>query len=228
MHMNVLVIEDEPKVASFIKQGLEEESVNVTVADDGNKGYALAKASDYDVIVMDVMLPHINGFDLCKMLRNDGMLTPVLMLTALNTTDEKVKGFDCGADDYLVKPFDFKELIARIKALKKRKNEIVQKAQILRVGDLTLDMDARVVKREGKRIDVTQKEYALLEYMMKNTNKVISRNDIAQHVWGVDFDTRTNVIDVYINFLRKKVDKDHKVKLIHTVIGMGYTIKEVA
>jgi two-component system copper resistance phosphate regulon response regulator CusR len=180
------------------------------------------------VIVMDVMLPHINGFDLCKMLRNDGMLTPVLMLTALNTTDEKVKGFDCGADDYLVKPFDFKELIARIKALKKRKNEIVQKAQILRVGDLTLDMDARVVKREGKRIDVTQKEYALLEYMMKNTNKVISRNDIAQHVWGVDFDTRTNVIDVYINFLRKKVDKDHKVKLIHTVIGMGYTIKEVA
>ncbi|MFN4973083.1 MAG: response regulator transcription factor [Bacteroidota bacterium] len=226
--MNVLVIEDEPKVASFIKQGLEEESVNVTVADDGNKGYALAKASDYDVIVMDVMLPHINGFDLCKMLRNDGMLTPVLMLTALNTTDEKVKGFDCGADDYLVKPFDFKELIARIKALKKRKNEIVQKAQILRVGDLTLDMDARVVKREGKRIDVTQKEYALLEYMMKNTNKVISRNDIAQHVWGVDFDTRTNVIDVYINFLRKKVDKDHKVKLIHTVIGMGYTIKEVA
>ncbi|MFN9519747.1 MAG: response regulator transcription factor [Bacteroidota bacterium] len=226
--MNVLVIEDEPKVASFIKQGLEEESVNVTVADDGNKGYALAKASDYDVIVMDVLLPHINGFDLCKMLRNDGMLTPVLMLTALNTTDEKVKGFDCGADDYLVKPFDFKELIARIKALKKRKNEIVQKAQILRVGDLTLDMDARVVKREGKRIDVTQKEYALLEYMMKNTNKVISRNDIAQHVWGVDFDTRTNVIDVYINFLRKKVDKDHKVKLIHTVIGMGYTIKEVA
>lgn len=226
--MNVLVIEDEPKVASFIKQGLEEQSVSVALADDGNKGYALAKSNDFDVIIMDLMLPHINGFELCKKLRNDGMLTPVLMLTALNTTDEKVKGFDCGADDYLVKPFDFKELTARIKALKKRKNEIVQKAQILKVGDLTLDMDARVVKRDGKRIDVTQKEYALLEYMMKNTNKVISRNEIAQHVWGVDFDTRTNVIDVYINFLRKKVDKDHKVKLIHTVIGMGYTIKEVA
>lgn len=226
--MNVLVIEDEPKVASFIKQGLEEQAVSVALADDGNKGYALAKSNDFDVIIMDVMLPYINGFDLCKKLRNDGMLTPVLMLTALNTTDEKVKGFDCGADDYLVKPFDFKELTARIKALKKRKSEILQKAQILRVGDLTLDMDARVVKREGKRIDVTQKEYALLEYMMKNTNKVISRNEIAQHVWGVDFDTRTNVIDVYINFLRKKVDKDHKVKLIHTVIGMGYTIKEVA
>lgn len=226
--MNVLVIEDEPKVASFIKQGLEEQSVSVALADDGNKGYTMAKSKDFDVIIMDVMLPYINGFDLCKTLRNDGMLTPVLMLTALNTTDEKVKGFDCGADDYLVKPFDFKELTARIKALKKRKNEIVQKAQILKVADLTLDMDARVVKREGKRIDVTQKEYALLEYMMKNTNKVISRNEIAQHVWGVDFDTRTNVIDVYINFLRKKVDKDHKVKLIHTVIGMGYTIKEVA
>jgi two-component system copper resistance phosphate regulon response regulator CusR len=226
--MNVLVIEDEPKVASFIKQGLEEQSVSVAIADDGNRGYAMAKSQDFDVIIMDVMLPHMNGFDLCKALRSDGMLTPVLMLTALNTTDEKVKGFDCGADDYLVKPFDFKELTARIKALKKRKNEIVQKAQILRVADLTLDMDARVVKREGKRIDVTQKEYALLEYMMKNTNKVISRNEIAQHVWGVDFDTRTNVIDVYINFLRKKVDKDHKVKLIHTVIGMGYTIKEVS
>jgi DNA-binding response OmpR family regulator len=226
--MNILVIEDEPKVASFIKQGLEEESASVALAEDGNKGYNLAKANDFDVIIMDVMLPHVNGFDLCKKLRTEGLQTPVLMLTALNTTDEKVKGFDCGADDYLVKPFDFKELTARVKALKKRKTDIINKSQIMKIGDLVLDMDARVVKRDGKRIDVTQKEYALLEYMMKNANKVISRNEIAQHVWGVDFDTRTNVIDVYINFLRKKVDKDHKVKLIHTVVGMGYTIKEVS
>jgi DNA-binding response OmpR family regulator len=226
--MNILVIEDEPKVASFIKQGLEEESASVALAEDGNKGYNLAKANDFDVIIMDLMLPHVNGFDLCKKLRTEGLQTPVLMLTALNTTDEKVKGFDCGADDYLVKPFDFKELTARVKALKKRKTDIINKSQIMKIGDLVLDMDARVVKRDGKRIDVTQKEYALLEYMMKNANKVISRNEIAQHVWGVDFDTRTNVIDVYINFLRKKVDKDHKVKLIHTVVGMGYTIKEVS
>jgi DNA-binding response OmpR family regulator len=223
--MKILVVEDEPKVASFIKQGLEEQQNIVEVITEGAAGQKKAIEGDYDVVVLDVMLPKVSGIDICKNMRAAGLDTPVLMLTALNTTNDKVTGFDAGADDYLVKPFEFKELTARLKALAKRKvNE--HNKNLIALSDLVVDLDAKVVKRAGKLLELTQKEFELLVYLLKNQNKVISRIDISQEVWDIDFDTRTNVIDVYINFLRKKVDKDHATKLIHTVVGMGYVMKE--
>jgi DNA-binding response OmpR family regulator len=223
--MKILVVEDEPKVASFIKQGLEEQQNIVEVITEGAAGQKKAIEGDYDVVVLDVMLPKVSGIDICKNMRAAGVDTPVLMLTALNTTNDKVTGFDAGADDYLVKPFEFKELTARLKALAKRKvNE--HNKNLIALSDLVVDLDAKVVKRAGKLLELTQKEFELLVYLLKNQNKVISRIDISQEVWDIDFDTRTNVIDVYINFLRKKVDKDHATKLIHTVVGMGYVMKE--
>jgi two-component system copper resistance phosphate regulon response regulator CusR len=223
--MKILVVEDEPKVASFIKQGLEEQQNIVEVITEGAAGQKKAIEGDYDVVVLDVMLPKDSGIDICKNMRAAGVDTPVLMLTALNTTNDKVTGFDAGADDYLVKPFEFKELTARLKALAKRKvNE--HNKNLIALSDLVVDLDAKVVKRAGKLLELTQKEFELLVYLLKNQNKVISRIDISQEVWDIDFDTRTNVIDVYINFLRKKVDKDHATKLIHTVVGMGYVMKE--
>jgi two-component system copper resistance phosphate regulon response regulator CusR len=223
--MKILVVEDEPKVASFIKQGLEEQQNIVEVITEGAAGQKKAIEGDYDVVVLDVMLPKVSGIDICKNMRAAGVDTPVLMLTALNTTNDKVTGFDAGADDYLVKPFEFKELTARLKALAKRKvNE--HNKNLVALSDLVVDLDAKVVKRAGKLLELTQKEFELLVYLLKNQNKVISRIDISQEVWDIDFDTRTNVIDVYINFLRKKVDKDHATKLIHTVVGMGYVMKE--
>jgi len=223
--MKILVVEDEPKVASFIKQGLEEQQNIVEVITEGAAGQKKAIEGDYDVVVLDVMLPKDSGIDICKNMRAAGVDTPVLMLTALNTTNDKVTGFDAGADDYLVKPFEFKELTARLKALAKRKvNE--HNKNLIALSDLVVDLDAKVVKRAGKLLELTQKEFELLVYLLKNQNKVISRIDISQEVWDIDFDTRTNVIDVYINFLRKKVDKYHATKLIHTVVGMGYVMKE--
>ncbi len=223
--MKILVVEDEPKVASFIKQGLEELENTVEIVTEGSAGQKKAIENNYDVVVLDVMLPKVSGIDICKNMRAAGVDTPVLMLTALNTTNDKVTGFDAGADDYLVKPFEFKELTARLKALAKRKLSENNK-NLLTLADLVVDLDAKVVKRANKLIELTQKEFELLVFLLKNQNKVISRIDISQEVWDIDFDTRTNVIDVYINFLRKKVDKEHSAKLIHTVVGMGYVMKE--
>lgn len=224
-NLKILVIEDEPKVAAFIKQGLEEQSSSVTLANDGFMGQKLATENKYDAIVLDLMLPYINGIELCKKLRVQGIRTPILMLTALNTTDNKVAGFEAGADDYLVKPFEFKELTARLKAITKRNNQANITLNILTIADLEMNIDEKVVKRSGKRIDLTAKEFGLLEFFLRNQNRVISRAEISEKVWDIHFDTGTNVIDVYVNFLRKKIDKDFDTKLLHTVIGMGYVLK---
>lgn len=223
--MKILVIEDEPKVASFIKQGLEEQSNNVTVAYDGFFGHKLATENEFDVIVLDLMIPYMNGLDLCKKLREEGIKTPILMLTALGTTDDKVTGLETGADDYLVKPFEFKELVARIRALSKRYTDNVQSPKVLKVADLEMNLDEKSVKRAGKYIDLTAKEFSLLEFLLRNKNRVVSRAEISEKVWDIHFDTGTNVIDVYVNFLRKKVDKEFDRKLIQTMVGMGYVIK---
>lgn len=223
--MKILVIEDEPKVASFIKQGLEEQSNNVTVAYDGFFGHKLATENEFDVIVLDLMIPYMNGLDLCKKLREEGIKTPILMLTALGTTDDKVTGLETGADDYLVKPFEFKELVARIRALSKRYTDNVQLPKVLKVADLEMNLDEKSVKRGGKYIDLTAKEFSLLEFLLRNKNRVVSRAEISEKVWDIHFDTGTNVIDVYVNFLRKKVDKEFDRKLIQTMVGMGYVIK---
>lgn len=223
--MRILVVEDEPKVASFIKQGLEEQRNIVDLVTDGALGQKKAIENNYDVVILDVMLPKISGFDICKNIRTAGVDTPILMLTALNTTEDKLTGFDMGADDYLIKPFEFKELLARLKALTKR-TIMDAKSSKMSVADLVVDFEAKVVKRSGKLIDLTHKEFELLVFLLKNLNKVVSRSDISENVWDIHFDTRTNVIDVYINFLRKKIDKDYTPKLIHTVVGMGYMLKD--
>lgn len=224
--MKVLVVEDEPKLASFVKKGLEEQQCEVEMAFDGQIGRAMALSTVYDVIVMDVNLPKMNGFDVVQSLRQEDVKTPVLMLTAMGSVEDKLTGFESGADDYLVKPFEFRELMARIKALHKRSHDSGPQTNVLKVGDLELDLNEKVARRGGKRIELTAKEFGLLEYLMRNRGRVVSRVDIAEKVWDIHFDTGTNVIDVYVNFLRKKVDKEFSSKLIHTVIGMGYMLKE--
>jgi len=224
--MKIIIVEDEPKVASFIKKGLEEQAFMVEQAFDGLIGKSMILGNAYDVIILDVNLPGLNGFELSKIIRENNIKTPILMLTALGTTDDKLTGFEAGADDYLVKPFEFRELLARIKALHKRGSDNQTLAKILRVADLELNLDQKIAIREGKKIDLTAKEFALLEYFIRNKGKVVSRVDIAEKVWEINFDTGTNVIDVYVNFLRKKVDRDFEKKLINTVVGMGYILKD--
>ncbi|QRR03721.1 response regulator [Dyadobacter sandarakinus] len=224
--MKILVVEDEPKLAGFLKRGLEEQSWEVELAYDGQVGKKMASNYRFDVIILDVNLPLLNGYDLARQLRNDGLATPILFLTALGTIDDKLDGFESGGDDYLVKPFEFRELIARLKVLAQRNSSREQSSQVLTIADLELNLDEKVARRAGNRIDLTAKEFALLEYLMRNRGRVVSRVDIAEQVWDIRFDTGTNVIDVYINFLRKKVDKDYPAKLIHTVVGMGYIFKE--
>lgn len=223
--MKILLVEDEPKVASFIKQGLEEQSYNVTLAYDGFFGHTLATENEYDVIVLDLMIPYMNGLEVCKKLREEGIKTPILMLTALGTTDDKVTGLESGADDYMVKPFEFKEFVARLRALSKRFTDSMQQPKLLKVADLEMNLDEKSVKRSGKSIDLTAKEFSLLEFLLRNKNKVVSRAEISEKVWDIHFDTGTNVIDVYVNFLRKKIDKEFDKKLIQTMVGMGYVIK---
>jgi two-component system copper resistance phosphate regulon response regulator CusR len=227
--MNILVVEDEQKVAAFLKNGLEEQGYHIDLAYDGYTGEKLALNNDYNLILLDVIIPITNGVELCKKIKGLKPDMPILMLTALGTTDDKLAGFDSGADDYLVKPFEFKELLARIKALTKRspnKNQPYQAPNILRVADLQLDVDKKVAIRGGKTISLTAKEFSLLEYLMKNKGRVVSRPDIAEHVWDVTFDTGTNVVEVYVNILRKKIDKDFTDKLIQTRIGLGYVIQD--
>lgn len=227
MTSTILIIEDEPKVASFIQQGLAQNDYVADIASDGKKGLEAALRGNYLAIILDLNLPLINGLEVCREIRKANVQSPVLMLTALGTTDDKLIGFESGADDYLVKPFEFRELLARVRALMKRgfvKNEENRK---LRVADLELDTEAKTVYRGKNEITLTAKEFALLEYLMKNEGKVISRNELAEKIWDINFDTGTNIIDVYINFLRKKIDKSYSNKLIHTNIGMGYVLKEM-
>ncbi len=224
--MKILLIEDEPKTVQYLKKGLEENGYDVDAATDGISGKHLALKNSYQLIITDIILPGLDGRSLCLQLRNADIETPILMLTALGTTDEIVSGFDNGADDYLVKPFEFKELLARIKALIKRNVKLTQEENILKMADLKLDVDRRVVRRGGKNIELTAKEFSLLEYFLNNPGKVISRAELARNIWKVDFDTGTNMVEVYVNYLRKKIDKEFEKKLIHTQFGMGYILKE--
>ena len=221
--MRILIVEDEPKVASFIRRALEEESYAVDVCSDGLQGRDLASEVDYDLIILDLMLPGLPGIDVLKAVRDAKVITPILILTARSKVDQRVKGLDAGADDYLTKPFAIEELIARVRALLRRASG--DTAGILQVDDLVLNPTSHEVTRGGQRIDLTSKEYAMLEYMMRNAGRVLTRPMIAEHVWDLDFDTFTNVIDVYISYLRNKVDRGHARGLIHTVRGSGYTLK---
>ncbi|HNY07841.1 MAG TPA: response regulator transcription factor [Bacteroidales bacterium] len=223
---NILIIEDEFKVAQFIKRGLEENDFDAEIAYDGFTGERMILSKEYDLIILDINLPMKNGFELCKVIRNTNAKVPVLMLTALSSTDDKLMGFDIGADDYMVKPFEFKELLARIKALLKRSKFSDSYKNVLKVADLVLDNNAKTVKRGSTIIELTAKEFLLLDYLMRNKGRVVSRVEIAEKIWDITFDTGTNIIDVYVNFLRKKIDKNFSPKLIHTVIGMGYVLKE--
>jgi len=224
--MKILLVEDEPKVVEFIKKGLEEKGYEMEVAYDGQMGERLALKGKYDLIILDVILPYLNGYDLCKRIREKGLQIPILMLTALGTTEDKISGFDAGADDYLVKPFEFAELLARIKALSKRSSGLIQTSNLVKVADLELDLDKKSARRGDRSIELTAKEFALLEFLMTNKGKVVSRSEIAEKVWDITFDTGTNVVDVYINILRKKIDRDFEHKLIHTRIGLGYSLME--
>lgn len=225
--MNILLVEDESKVSEFIKKGLTENGFNVTVSYDGDTGKRMALQEDFDVIVLDVMLPNLNGFDLCRQLREHHVTSPILLLSALGSVDDKVEGFQKGADDYLVKPFHFKELLHRLQALARRHYKQGQMASPeLSFASITLDQDKKIARREGKEIVLTAKEYALLELFILNNNRVLSRSFIAEKVWGNNFDSSSNVVDVYVNYLRNKIDKGFSDKLLHTVIGMGYIMKQ--
>ncbi|HTK22289.1 MAG TPA: response regulator transcription factor [Mucilaginibacter sp.] len=221
----ICLIEDEQKVASFITKGLEEQGYNVKTAADGASAQKLLQQEQFDLLIMDVMLPDTNGIDLCRAVRQKDTQTPILMLTALNQVHDKVSGLKAGADDYLVKPFHFSELLARMEALMRR-NKSAEENHQLTFDDLTLDTWSKTAERAGKKITLTAKEYTLLELFLQNPNKILSREYIAEKVWEIGFDTGTNFIDVYVNYLRKKIEKDFKSKLIHTVIGMGYILKQ--
>jgi two-component system copper resistance phosphate regulon response regulator CusR len=224
--MKILLVEDEPKVVDFIQRGLEEQGYETEVAYDGQMGERLALKGVHGLVIIDVVLPYINGFELCRRIREKGLDVPILMLTALGTTEDKVAGFDAGTDDYLVKPFEFAELLARIKALTKRRSGPVQTSSGISVGELHLDLDRKSARRGDKTIELTSKEFTLLEFLMRNKGRVVSRAEIAEKVWEITFDTGTNVIDVYINILRKKIDKDFEYKYIQTRIGLGYCLNE--
>lgn len=220
----ILLVEDEPRVSSFIKKGLEEQRFNVDAVFNGQDAVQAAQDREYDLIVLDIVLPKLTGMEVCREIRNFNKDVPILMLTALGTVEDKVKGLHSGADDYLVKPFHFKEFLARIEAMLRRRRGIL-KQKVYVLDDLIMDSGSKSVKRGGKSISLTAREFSLLELFLNNVNKVLSRSFIAESVWGLDFETGTNVIDVYINYLRNKLEKGHDKKLIHTVIGMGYVLK---
>lgn len=222
--MRVLLIEDDTAIARSLKEGLEDEAYVVDVANDGSEGYRTAVADDYDVIILDIMLPGMNGYEVCRALRNDGNKTPILMLTARDTERDIVEGLDTGADDYLAKPFSFDVLLARIRALLRRPNEKLE--EILQVGDLKLDPSSKKVTRASQEINLTAKEYGVLEYLMRNKGKVLSKEQIISHVWDFDADVLPNNVELFIMFLRRKIDKPFESKLIHTVLGFGYKLEE--
>lgn len=222
--MRILLVEDDTAIARSLKEGLEDESYAVDIAHDGSEGYRTAAADDYDVIILDIMLPGMNGYEVCRALRNDGNKTPILMLTARDTERDIVEGLDTGADDYLAKPFSFDVLLARIRALLRRPNEKLE--EILQIGDLKLDPSSKKVTRASQEISLTAKEYGVLEYLMRNKGKVLSKEQIISHVWDFDADVLPNNVELFIMFLRRKIDKPFKSKLIHTVSGFGYKLEE--
>ncbi len=223
----ILIVEDEKKIATTLKKGLTENGYHVDLAFDGLIGKRLFESNNYDLLILDINLPGMNGYELCKVIRNTNQHIPIIMLTAMNTTEDKIEGFDTGTDDYIIKPFEFKELLVRIRALLKRTmNQQLPTGNILKVADLEMNLDTKEVKRADQPITLTAKEFQLLEYFMRNRNRVLSRADIAERVWEIDFDTQTNVIDVYVNYLRNKIDKKFDTRLIHTQVGMGYIMKE--
>ncbi|KQN33444.1 two-component system response regulator [Pedobacter sp. Leaf41] len=223
--MNILLVEDEPNVVSVISRGLSDEGFTVSVAPDGLIGKQLAADNQFDLIILDIMLPGINGLELCKIIKSETPNVPVIMLTALGTTENVVNGLDNGADDYLIKPFKFAELFARIRMLLRRYNGAANLDQIINIADLQINMTAKTVKRNNQEIILTATEYRLLEFMAKNKSKILSRIDILESVWDIDFNLGTNVVDVYVNYLRKKIDKHADQKLIHTAVGLGYVLK---
>jgi len=221
----VCLVEDEQKVSAFICKGLEEHGYKVKIARNGEEAKSVIASADFDLLILDIMLPDINGIELCRQVRLFNTAAPILMLSALDQVQNKVEGLKAGADDYLIKPFHFSELLARMEALLRRKNISPKEDHIIEFDDLKLDTWSNIAERAGRQIALTAKEYTLLELFMRNPNKILSREYIAEKVWGIDFDTGTNFIDVYVNYLRKKIEKDFKKKLIHTVIGMGYTLR---
>ncbi|WP_320054710.1 response regulator transcription factor [uncultured Acetobacteroides sp.] len=225
--VKILVVEDEVKVADLIRKGLETSGYSVEVAYDGMMGRRLGIQHKYDLIILDINLPHENGYQVCRAIRERNTNVPILFLTALDSIDDKLEGFDSGADDYIAKPFEMKELLARIRVFLKRNSAVTAApSRVLRAADLELDPDSKIVTRAGKAIELTAKEFLLLQYLLENKNKVVSKVDIAEKIWNITFDTGTNVIEVYMNYLRNKVDKGFDSKLIHTQIGLGYVLKE--
>jgi two-component system, OmpR family, copper resistance phosphate regulon response regulator CusR len=223
----ILLVEDEQKIANALKLGLTEAGYYVEVAYDGLIGWRLFQAYPFDLVVLDINIPGVNGYELCKNIRGKNSQVPVIMLTALSALSDKIEGYDAGADDYILKPFEFKELLMKIRVLLKRTvNQNIPTGSLLKADDLEMNLDTKEVKRSNAVINLTAKEFQLLEYLMRNKNRVVSRSDIAVNVWDIDFDTNTNVIDVYINYVRNKVDKKFDRKLIHTQVGMGYILKD--
>lgn len=225
--IKILIVEDEQKIADTLKFGLYENGFKVEVAYDGKLGFRLFSVQDFDLLILDINLPGMNGYEFCQAIRSMNSHVPVIMLTSMSTLDDKIEGYDAGADDYIVKPFEFRELLLKIRALLKRtKSQYVPVGNVLKLSDLEMNLDNKEVKRDNTIIRLTAKEFQLLEYLLRNKNRVVSRADIAINVWDMDFDTNTNVIDVYISYLRNKVDKNFDQKLIQTQVGMGYILKE--
>lgn len=225
--MEILIVEDEKKIADSLQKGLQELGHEVSVGYDGKIGEKLFNQQHYDLVILDINLPGINGLELCARIRKSNKQVPILMLTTFGSVPDKVEGFNAGADDYMVKPFSFDELIVRVRALLKRNTSSnVPVGNVLHFSDLEMNLDTKEVSRSGKKITLTAKEFQLLEYLMRNSKRVVSRAAIGENVWDIDFDTNTNTIDVYINYLRKKIDKEFPVKLIHTQVGFGYVMKE--
>lgn len=223
--MKILLVEDEHKVASFIYKGLSENGYSVDLAIDGAEAESLAEQNEYDLIILDLMLPKKSGFVVCRNIRRYNEKIPILVLTALDSTDDKVEIFEKGADDYLVKPFAFKELLMRIKALLRR-SQGTENRSVIQIADLEMDLTNKTVQRDGKEIKLTAKEYSLLKYLMINRKRILSKTEIAEKVWETSFDSESNNVEVYINFLRRKIDRNFAKKLIHTVVGMGYVMKD--
>ncbi len=224
-NIKILIVEDEQRLAEVLKKQLEDSGFKVEIATDGYIGKMLVEKNVYNLIILDINLPLINGYDLCKEIRNANSLIPIIMLTAFGTPDSKIIGFDAGADDYVVKPFDFRELLARINVFLRR-TEIKSKSEKLNIANLEMDLGSKTVTREKKVIDLTGKEFSLLETFLRNKEKLLTREFIIEQVWGFDFDPTTNIIDVYVNYLRKKIDKDYDPKLIHTKFGFGFYCSE--
>jgi two-component system, OmpR family, copper resistance phosphate regulon response regulator CusR len=224
--INILIVEDEKKIADSLKQGLSENGFYTQVAYDGVMGLKLFRHGIFNLVILDINLPGMNGYELCKTIRNIDPKVPVMVLTAMSAVEDKIEGFDAGADDYIIKPFDFRELLVRVRALLKRIHTTVSAGVQLKADDLVMNLDTKEVSRNGQVIVLTAKEFQLLEYLLRNKNRVLSRADIALNVWDIDFDSGTNVIDVYVNYLRKKIDKNFDTALIHTQVGMGYVLKD--